>query len=64
MHLEVDIGQSDDNTKSKLIVINTVLIIVFTPEKFFIKEFDNLENTVVLDKYDRTQNAIIPIHNS
>lgn len=63
MHLEVDIGQSDDNTKSKLIVINTVLIIVFTPEKFFIKEFDNLENTVVLDKYDRTQNAIIPIHN-
>lgn len=42
MHLEVDIGQSDDNTKSKLIVINTVLIIVFTPEKFFIKEFDNL----------------------
>lgn len=63
MHLEVDIGQSDDNTKSKLIVINTVLIIVFTPEKFFIKEFDNLENTVVLDKYDRTQNEIIPIHN-
>lgn len=63
MHLEVDIGQSDDNMKSKLIVINTVLIIVFTPEKFFIKEFDNLENTVVLDKYDRTQNAIIPIHN-
>lgn len=52
MHLEVDIGQSDDNTKTKLIVINNVLIIVFKPENFFIKKFGKVENTMILYKYE------------